>query len=68
MAGPSRRQPLASGRTQKANEKCNPPAEGPPIGENPEWQVAVSLLSGWGRHQLSMARKGSKSREVPIPR
>jgi hypothetical protein len=30
------RQPLASGRTQNANEKCNHPAEGPPIGKNPE--------------------------------
>jgi hypothetical protein len=50
LSSTQRRQPLASGRTQNANEKCNHPAEGPPIGENPDWQVAVRLLSGWGRH------------------
>jgi hypothetical protein len=57
-----RRQPLASGRTQNANEKRNHPAEGPPIGENPEWQVAVTLavrlLSGWGRHSSRDCRQG----------
>jgi hypothetical protein len=37
---------LASGRTQNANENCNHPAEGPPIGENPECHIAVRFLSG----------------------
>jgi hypothetical protein len=46
------------------------PAEGPPIGENPEWQVSVRLLSGSCRVGGGIAldrRKGSKSREVLIP-
>ena len=63
LSSTQRRQPLASGRSQNANEKCNHPAEGPQIGENPECQVAVRL----GEAQLSMVNKGSKSREVMIP-
>jgi hypothetical protein len=67
LSSTQRRQPLASGRTQNANEKCNHPAEWPPIGKNPEWQVSVRLLSGWGKQSSRSSARAVKGREVLIP-